>query len=534
MKKTLLASALALASFGALAANYHLVIPLPGRTYAPGEIANISVVLNSASLPTGFVDVVYAGYNFNDLLEVSGDPGFVAGGATFKAGGLPDGMTLTSAGLLSGKPTAKTAEGASFEVVAMYKTKKGQQVYTVVVKDQKFDVTAISAGEYHTCALTTSNGVKCWGFNGDGQLGNGTRNASYTPMDVIGLTSGVASISAGGYHTCALTTEGVLQCWGYGGMGALGTGSTASSLEPVTVYDLPGEVASFSTGRNHTCAVTTAGGVSCWGSNSSGQLGNNGSSDSASPVDVVGLGQGVASVSAGYYHTCAVTTAGAAKCWGYGEEGGLGNGQGLNSYAPVDVQGLSSGVSSVSAGWSFSCAVTTSGSAKCWGYGGDGALGNNNFANSSVPVDVQGLSSGVSQISTSAGHSCALTSAGSVKCWGDNSYGQLGNNTNTTSAVPVDVYGLSSGVEAIDLGGVHSCAVLAAGGATCWGRNSDGQLGNDSTVDSWVPVGFNPHEKTTLRISLKKGTLPAKPRSAEKCSPFKKRAARRFRRSSAS
>jgi hypothetical protein len=159
-------------------------------------------------------------------------------------------------------------------------------------------------------------------------------------------------------------------------------------------------------------------------------------------VDVTSLTSGVIAVNAGYSHTCALTTSGGVKCWGDNDYGKLGDGTtGSRRSTPVDVVGLTSGVSAVSAGGSHTCALTASGSAKCWGYNYSGALGDGTGNNSSTPVDVVGMISGVSTINTGALHTCALTTSGRVKCWGENYYGQLGDGTTIDRLVPVDVVG---------------------------------------------------------------------------------------------
>jgi len=360
-------------------------------------------------------------------------------------------------------------------------------------------VAAITAGGGQTCALTTVGGAKCWGWNGTGQLGdNLAEPAAYTPVDVIGLSSGVAAISAGGGHTCALTTAGGVKCWGDNEADQLGGASTdvctvngiihLCSLTAIDVFGLSSGVAAISAGNDHTCALTTAGGVKCWGDNEYGQLGDNTTTNSSNPVDVVGLSSGVAAITAGGGQTCALTTVGGVKCWGWNGTGQLGDNTTADRHTPVDVVGLTSGVAAISAGGFYTCALTMAGGVKCWGYNYYGELGDNTFYSRHTPVDVVGLSSGMTAIDAGGDHTCALTTSGGVKCWGLNNYGQLGDNTTADRHTPVDVVGLSSGVAAITAGGGHTCALTTAGGVKCWGYDYDGELGDNTIPYSLTPV----------------------------------------------
>ncbi|CCH80023.1 exported hypothetical protein [Nostocoides japonicum T1-X7] len=358
-------------------------------------------------------------------------------------------------------------------------------------------VKQISAGAGHMCAVLVSGVAKCWGDNSSGELGNGTTTGSLVPVPVTGLGAGVASIGAGYDHTCAVLTTGAVKCWGDNYFGQLGngaaTGGTSSaSLVPVPVTGLVARAVSIIVGDDHTCAVLTTGAAECWGDNYYGELGNGTTTTSSVPVTVTGLDARITSIDAGSNHTCAVLTTGAAKCWGDNHSGELGNGTTTNSSVPVTVTGLDAGVASISAGTAKTCAVLTSGAARCWGSNDHGQLGNGTTSDSSVPVTVTGLNAGVASISAGYGHTCAVLSSGAAKCWGYNFFGQLGNGTtNDISApvpIPVPVTGLGAGVASIIAGYVQSCAVLTSGAADCWGYNSAGQLGNGTTNDSSVPV----------------------------------------------
>ena len=258
----------------------------------------------------------------------------------------------------------------------------------------------------------------------------------------LGCGAGVGAVSAGGGHTCALIDPGAVKCWGDNAHGQLGDGTKMNSSVPVDVKGLGSGMAAVSAGAGHTCALTDSGAVKCWGYNLDGQLGDGTNTQSSVPVDVKGLGSGVAAISAGRFHTCVLTHSGAVKCWGENLEGQLGDGTEKGSSVPVDAKGLDSREAAITAGGSHTCALSDSGAAKCWGANFSGELGNGTEKNSSLPVDVSGLGSGMAEISAGTNHTCALTDSGAVKCWGANRYGQLGDGTTTKSSVPVDVKGL--------------------------------------------------------------------------------------------
>jgi hypothetical protein len=299
------------------------------------------------------------------------------------------------------------------------------------------NVTAIAAHYDQTCAVI-NGGVQCWGLGAYGQLGNNSQNNSSVPVQVEGLTSGVTAIATGRYHTCAIVNGGV-QCWGCNDQGQLGNNSTINSSVPVQVQGLTVDVTAIATRGNSSCAVVNSG-AQCWGYNDQGQLGNNSTINSSVPVQVQGLTGGVTAIATGNHYTCAVINGGV-QCWGCNssEGGELGNNFMTDcSFVPVQVQGLTSGVTAIAAGEYHVCAVVDGG-VQCWGNNEDRQLGNNStMTNSSVPVQVQGLTSGVTAIVAGDLHTCVLVN-GEMQCWGWNGAGQLGNNSTTGSSVPVDV-----------------------------------------------------------------------------------------------
>ncbi len=255
-------------------------------------------------------------------------------------------------------------------------------------------------------------------------------------------------------------------------------------------------IVKISAGSFHTCALTNSGGVKCWGSNQYGQLGVSLSQfGSSTPVDVTGLGSGVIAIAAGGIHTCALTASGGVKCWGLNQNGQLGdNGTSPIRFTPADVSGLTSGVAAIAAGLLTTCAVTTGGAAECWGANGVGQLGDGTSSSALIPVNVFGLLSGVAAIATYNSHSCALMNGGGIKCWGQNNAGQLGIGfPPNSSLVPLDVVSAQSmpaltGASAMVVNFSSSCAVKN-GGVLCWGDNSVGQLGNNLAIfSSNVPV----------------------------------------------
>ena len=383
-----------------------------------------------------------------------------------------------------------------------------------------------------TCALLRSGAVECWGNNAAGALGDGTVTSiwySEVPVAAKGLT-GARGLVSDGVAYCALLRSGGVECWGVNTYGALGDDSSeAYSDVPVTVKGLTG-ARSLVGDRNGYgdgygfCAVWGSGGVKCWGSNDalisggvegSGLLGNGSSGASSDvPVTVKGLAgvKSLASDQAGY---CALLKSGGAECWGDNDYNELGDGQlgdlagsnssrQVSSSVPVAVKGLTGAASLASDGIGY-CALLRSGGAECWGNNSFGELGDNSKPNpktnlgSDVPVTVKGLAGAASLVSTDYGY-CALLRSSGAKCWGSNSFDELGHARSSTSQaysdVPVTVKGLAGAVSLVggdDNGSTGSeytyCAVLRSFTAMCWGQNGYGELGDGGSESaSDVPV----------------------------------------------
>jgi alpha-tubulin suppressor-like RCC1 family protein len=351
-------------------------------------------------------------------------------------------------------------------------------------------VTALVAGDFHTCALTSGGGIKCWGENSSNQLGDGTSTQRNAPWDVISLGGSANALSAGRVHTCAVVS-GMAKCWGDNGYGQLGNSSITTSSIPVTVSGLTSGTTAVAAGGDHSCALVSGGGAKCWGNNNSGQLGDGTVTQRSIPVDLNSLGKGIITMAAGWQHTCVVTADGGVQCWGINGDGQLGDGTTTSRSTPVNVSSLASGFSVLAAGRWHTCAGTATGGVKCWGRNATGQLGNNSNTPSTTPVNVSNLTGGVKALAAGWYHTCALTNDGGVKCWGDNGYGELGDGSGTQQRTPVNVSGLSSGVIALAAGDTHTCAVMDiahGGGVKCWGWNSYGQIGDGSNTTRPTPV----------------------------------------------
>jgi alpha-tubulin suppressor-like RCC1 family protein len=356
--------------------------------------------------------------------------------------------------------------------------------------------TSVATGDSHTCASLPDNTVNCWGDNTYGQLGTDwVLPRAFSPLAVSGVTAATA-VTGGGTYTCALLKNGKVSCWGSNISGQLGDGTTNDSFTPVAVSGVStATTITASHGRmdsyGHTCALLSDHTVKCWGRNIVGQLGTGDTTDSYTPISVTGL-SGVVAVQAGGFHNCAIITGGTVQCWGDNALGQVGDGTLATLHTtPFTVLGISN-ATALALGGDFSCALLSGGTVKCWGGNGQGRLGDGLLLQSlstpdiSPPVTVVGITNAIA-ISAGRGHACAVLSNHTIQCWGDNSAGMLGNGMFTNSSTPVTVTGISNAI-GITGGAVHTCARLADSTVQCWGDNANAQIGPGSKTNSTTPA----------------------------------------------
>jgi len=398
------------------------------------------------------------------------------------------GETSTVSNASGSEGLATSVKIGDTEIKAVYGSRSGTTTLNVKPPVPQ----ELIPGKDHTCARLGNGAMRCWGGNSSGQLGdNNTKNTS-TPVEVTGNLSAVL-MAAGGSHTCAVLENGTINCWGNNTSGQLGNGFNTQSKIPVRVSGVLRATA-LTAGLSHTCAILESGAVKCWGENLWGQLGNMSNDNSNIPVSVSNI-VNPEKITAGGSHTCALFANQSVQCWGKNNSGQLGNGSNDNSNAPVPVAVTAT---SISAGGAHTCAVLPSmsggGDVWCWGDNSAGQLGDGTTNASPTPRPIVGGTTATStSISAGGSHTCVLLSNTKVQCWGDNSLGQLGNGTTTSSTRPVNVLVDNgsdlSGVRSIFTGRSHTCALLlSGGGARCWGLDGSGQLGDDVEQISPNPI----------------------------------------------
>ena len=357
---------------------------------------------------------------------------------------------------------------------------------TPVAVTQPVPFRTIDAGSNSVCAIGIDDRAYCWGRNGSGQVGNGTTTDALVPAQVAGLP--LVDVRASNEFACGLTATGEAWCWGRNDAGVLGNGTWTSSSTPGRVQ-IDEALRFVDTGSSSACGVTRSNTVFCWGDNFFGQTGIGTTVDGNNPLPLANGLTDVATIDVGNTAACAIAFTGAASCWGAEQQGQLGSGtMGFRS-APGAVAGLSGTWTDVAPGEVHVCGLQTSGAAWCWGAGFNGNLGDgvfHPFVQPSGPVAVTG-GHVFASITTGREYTCGLTTTGAAYCWGMNNNGELGDGSTTSASSPVAVAGGHT-FTALESGYAHACAIDDAGNGWCWGRGDRGQLGNGSSASSSTPV----------------------------------------------
>jgi len=338
--------------------------------------------------------------------------------------------------------------------------------------------TQVSVGNSFTCAVKSDGTVWCWGLNTSGQLGDGTTTLRNRPVQVSGL-SGVTRVESSEGYSCALKSDGTVWCWGSNGFGQLGNGTTTNANTPVQVSSLTG-VTQIATGYGHVCAVKSDGAVLCWGWNVMMNLGTGTTANATTPIAPTGL-TSATQVTAGAYGACVLLTDTTVRCWGAGGSGQLGNGGTTYQTSTKTQPSALTGVSGLSnAKGQHTCAIMADKTIKCWGYNDHGQVGNNASANQLTPTLITTISD-IENISSNNHTTCAVKTDGTAWCWGWAGQNQLGNGSNADKFVPTEVPNVSGAFQ-ISAGYTHTCVVLADTTIKCWGRNQSGELGDGTAT----------------------------------------------------
>lgn len=372
---------------------------------------------------------------------------------------------------------------------------RSDPVTVVVTGPQWTQVSScVSAEGAHTCAVKADGRLFCWGWAAYGQLGNNSTSPSFihVPAQEYTEASDWAQVSTSTRHTCAIKTDGRLFCWGWVGEDYPNNDFLPGSPVPEQESTEASDWDQVSAGGFHTCAIKTDGRLFCWGANGMGALGDNSTELSLVPVQEYTTATDWVQVSAGLSDdTCAIKKDGRLFCWGWGEYGQLGNDSTSGSYVPIQEYTMATDWAQVSAGYEYTCAVKTDGRLFCWGRGIFGQLGNDSTSDSEVPVQEYMEATDWAQVSAGLYRTCAVKTDGRLFSWGWKEYGQLGNHSTPESHVPIQEYTAATDWFQVSTGSGNTCAIKTDGSLYWWGKVEGSELHVDSSnpdENHWVRV----------------------------------------------
>ncbi|MCA8838240.1 MAG: hypothetical protein K8963_10380, partial [Proteobacteria bacterium] len=339
-------------------------------------------------------------------------------------------------------------------------------------------VRQLSGYTAHTCAVSADAELYCWGLNTNGELGLGDVANRNTPTRV-GIATNWSQVGASASHTCAINDSDELYCWGSNSIGQLGLGASNMRNTPIKV-GTNDNWSQISTSATHTCAINDSDALYCWGSNNAGQLGLGDSNMRNTPIKV-GTNDNWSQISGGDVHTCAINNTNEIYCWGSNDFGQAGTASASDTPAKV---GNATNWSQISGGQGQTCAVNTIGELYCWGIGVNGRLGLGDTDNRNTPTKV-GTATNWMQVSTGFAHSCAVNTIGEIYCWGSNNSGELGSAS--ASNTPIKV-GNATNWSQVSVPDRYTCAVNFTGQLFCWGSGDSGRLGLGDTSGRNTPT----------------------------------------------
>jgi len=352
----------------------------------------------------------------------------------------------------------------------------------------KRNVGVINAGAYFALAIQKNGRAWGWGTNAIGQLGDNSTISKRTPVSVAGAAKTFCKIAAGKYYnSLAIDKNGRAWGWGNNYYGGIGDNTSVCRCTPVSVLGAVKTFCQIAAGASHSLAIDKNGKGWGWGYNSSGQLGNNSYGLQRTPVSFFGS-YTFCKIAAGEYFSLGISKQGRAFSWGDNVFGQLGNNNNIGQANPQSVLGAVKTFCQIAGGYLHSLAIDKNGRAWGWGYNNSGQLGNNSTVSKLTPVSVLGAVKTFCQIAGGYLHTVAIDKNGRAWAWGRNTEGQLGDNSTISKQTPVSIAGAVKTFCQISAGGYYSLAIDKNGRAWGWGYNSYGGLGDNSIVSKLTPV----------------------------------------------